>query len=419
MKKFLCVSLALLLSLGLFVGCTGHRAEDDEQEDPTKTTLRVATYEGGVGAEWLENAAARFEERYADTKFELDDPNKTGVNVIITENRRYNGETMLDSLQSETADVFFTETVNYYDHVNRGNFADITDIVKDETLEEFGEEGTILSKMDTAFADYLSVDGRYYGVPFYEGIYGIMYNKQVFLDYGLYYVHSGTLEGDKADTLTFITPKNALGETLSAGPNGVRGDYDDGLPATYAQFEELVRHIREDTSVIPFSYGGSVREYPSRTMMTFWADAEGYDQMRLNFTLTGKATDLVESIGGDGTVQTYSDDVLPADAYKLRKQAGQYYALSFLNDIVLGTPAITGRTAAPISTRRATSSRASSTRTSSMYTPCTLTAAGGRTRRPMPSLPSNSSTATRLRVRKCSSASCPSPSRRRTRWARA
>lgn len=153
MKKFLCVSLALLLSLGLFVGCTGHRAEDDEQEDPTKTTLRVATYEGGVGAEWLENAAARFEERYADSKFERDDPNKTGVNVIITENRRYNGETMLDSLQSETADVFFTETVNYYDHVNRGNFADITDIVKDETLEEFGEEGTILSKMDTAFAD--------------------------------------------------------------------------------------------------------------------------------------------------------------------------------------------------------------------------------------------------------------------------
>ena len=315
--------------------------------------------------------------------------------------------------------MFFTETVNYYDHVNRGNFADITDIVKDETLEEFGEEGTILSKMDTAFADYLSVDGRYYGVPFYEGIYGLMYNKQVFLDYGLYYVHSGTLEGDKADTLTFITPKNALGETLSAGPNGELGDYDDGLPATYAQFEELVRHIREDTSVIPFSYGGSVREYPSRAMMTFWADAEGYDQMRLNFTLTGKATDLVESVGGDGTVQTYSDDVLPADAYKLRKQAGQYYALSFLNDIVLGNAGNTGRTAAPISTRRATSSRASSTRTSSMYTPCTLTAAGGRTRRPMPSLPSNSSTAMRLRARTCSSASCPSPSRRRTRWARA
>lgn len=338
MKKFLCVSLALLLSLGLFAGCTGHRAEDSEQEDPTKTTLRVATYEGGVGAEWLENAAARFEERYADAKFEPDDPNKTGVNVIVTESKRYNGETMLDSLKSETADVFFTETVNYYDHVNRGNFADITDIVKDETLEEFGEESTILSKMDTAFADYLSVDSKFYGVPFYEGIYGIMYNKQVFLEYGLYYVHSGTLEGDKADTLTFITPKNTLGETLSAGPNGELGDYDDGLPATYAQFEELVRHIREDTSVIPFSYGGSVREYPSRAMMTFWADAEGYEQMRLNFTLTGKATDLVESIGGDGTVQTYSDDVSPADAYKLRKQAGQYYALSFLNDIVLGNP---------------------------------------------------------------------------------
>lgn len=337
MKKFLCVSLALLLSLGLFAGCTGHRAQDDQQEDPTKTTLRVGTYEGGVGAEWLEDAAARFEELYADVSFEPDDPNKKGVNVIITENRRYNGETMLDSLKTETADVFFTETVNYYDHVNRGNFADITDIVKDETLEEFGEEGTILSKMDPTFADYLSVDGKYYGLPFFEGIYGIMYNKQVFLEYGLYYVHSGTLEGDKADTLAFIEPNNPTEEALFAGPNGKLGDYDDGLPATYAQFEELVRHIREDTPVIPFSYAGAVRDYPARAMMTYWADAEGFDQMRLNFTLTGEATDLVKSIGSDGTVETYSNDnITPENAYELRKQAGQYYALSFMNDIVLG-----------------------------------------------------------------------------------
>ncbi len=345
MKKLICAGLALLLSLGVFAGCEGHVSDEQEPIDETKTTLRVATFEGGVGDEWLQNAADRFEALYADVKFEPDTaPEKTGVQVTVTENRRFNGESMLDSLKNEPYDVFFTETVNYYDHVHRGNFADITDIVKDKTLEEFGEEGTILSKTDPTFADYLEVDDKYYGLPFYEGIYGIMYDKDVFLEEGLYFLHSGSLEGDKADTLQFAAPTDAddeaaveaLQATLSAGPDGKRGTYDDGLPATYAQFADLVEKIRLGTSVIPFSYGGSVREYPMRAMMTFWADAEGFDQMRLNFELEGKATDLVSRINGDGTVQTYEKEISSADAYELRKQAGQYYALHFLRDIVLG-----------------------------------------------------------------------------------
>lgn len=109
MKKFLCVSLALLLSLGLFAGCTGHRAEDSEQEDPTKTTLRVATYEGGRRRRMAGKCRRPLRRAVRGCQIRTGRPNKTGVNVIVTESKRYNGETMLDSLKSETADVFFTK----------------------------------------------------------------------------------------------------------------------------------------------------------------------------------------------------------------------------------------------------------------------------------------------------------------------
>lgn len=333
-KKIVCIGMALVLSSVLFVGCGTNVAPGGGGggEDPTKTTLRVATYDGGVGDAWLNSAADRFEELYKDAHFE---EGKTGVTVKVLANKTYNGETILDSLKNDDVDVYFTETVNYYDHVNRGNFADITDIVKDETLEEFGEEGTILDKIDKDFAEYLSIDGKYYALPFYEGIYGIIYNKDVFLSNKLYFAHSGSLEGDKADDLGFI---RSASDTKSAGPDGKLETYDDGLPATYAQFEALVEHIRLDTSVIPFSYAGSTREYPSRAMTTLWADAEGYDQMRLNFQLTGTATDLVTGISSDGTVQTETKNITTANAYELQRQSGKYYALSFLKDIVLGDP---------------------------------------------------------------------------------
>ena len=67
MKKLICAGLALLLSLGVFAGCEGHVSDEQEPIDETKTTLRVATFEGGVGDEWLQNAADRFENLLADT----------------------------------------------------------------------------------------------------------------------------------------------------------------------------------------------------------------------------------------------------------------------------------------------------------------------------------------------------------------
>jgi hypothetical protein len=69
--------------------------------------------------------------------------------------------------------------------------------------------------------------------------------------------------------------------------------------------------------------------------MNFWADTEGKDQMLLNYTFNGTATDLVSSFNGSTPV-TGSEEVTFKNGYELQKQVGKYDALSFLENQLLG-----------------------------------------------------------------------------------
>ena len=62
-KRWLSCALALTMSSSLFVaGCNNGKNDDGDVEG--KTTIRVATYNGGLGLDWLRDAALRFEKAY-------------------------------------------------------------------------------------------------------------------------------------------------------------------------------------------------------------------------------------------------------------------------------------------------------------------------------------------------------------------
>ena len=96
------------------------------QEDPTKANLSVATYDGGVGDEWLQAAARRFEELYKDaTHFQ---EGRTGVKIsVLPDKVKYAGSNLAGKSLAE--DVYFTESVEYYTFVNDGKIADMTDVI--------------------------------------------------------------------------------------------------------------------------------------------------------------------------------------------------------------------------------------------------------------------------------------------------
>ena len=56
-------------------------------------------------------------------------------------------------LNGAKEDVYFLEHVNYYDMVAQGHFMDITDLVANDVLDEYGENVTIESKMHEKVKD--------------------------------------------------------------------------------------------------------------------------------------------------------------------------------------------------------------------------------------------------------------------------
>ncbi len=318
MKKIAVVLLAALTAA--FTACTGGSGGTgdkalDEATKSGKLILNVATYDGGIGTDWIKQSKAEFEALYATTKF----GNKTGVYVNTIGNKQFGGDTIKnDSLKY---DVYFTEMVNYYSFVNNKKFADISDIVTGSYPTEFGtdaSEGTIESKLSPSWQEYLtSKDGKYYALPFYDGIYGIFYDIDLFEKYNWYFDINGIFGGK--------------GEK-SVGLDGIPNTDDDGLPETYEQFKVMLEGI-VSSGVVPFSYGDV--KYFRRMLANLWANYEGLDQMLLNNTFNGTANNIVTSFSGGAPV-VKSEAINGSNGYLLQKQAGKYYALNFMEDVVFG-----------------------------------------------------------------------------------
>lgn len=347
-KKMTGIVLAGCMLAGCLTGCGGTaQAPGGDSEggnvevDDSKTQLVVATFDGGLGTSWLWDSAKRFEEKYADVSFE---EGKKGVQVSVVRSSNYAGVTLIDTMQYENADVFFTESVEYYDHINAQNFADITDIVT-EDLTEYGEEKSIEDKIEADFRDFLNVGTadkpQYYAIPFYDGFYGLTYDKDMFAENNLYFKTSGTEAGDAADTIGFVSSNE---DKKSAGVDGKYDTYDDGLPATHAQFLKLLEQmVAKD--ITPLIYGGSnAIQYTVRTMASFWAQAEGAEGYRLNVTFDGTADNLVKLdasgkvvMGANNAPQLESVAIKESNGYDVQRQVSKYYVLDLFHKILKNT----------------------------------------------------------------------------------
>ena len=325
-KRVFALAATLLMgatTMGAFSGCGGTKVQD-ENYDPTKANLTVATYDGGVGRAWLDEAAARFEEKYKDaTHFQ---EGRTGVKISVDGDKdKYGGKTLAE--KALTKDVYFTEGVEYYTYVKQNKVADITDVITG-SMATYGEEGTIEDKMDASFKSFMTkgTEGKYYMVPFYDGFYGFIYDIDLFEDKGFYF-------DDAGDFIKLLDEeqREEFEANKSNGPDGVKGTYDDGLPATYDQMIALADKIAAQ-GCIPFCYSGMYNDYVSKAFRAYIADYEGYEGFNMNYTLNGTA-ELVKSINADGSIETEEVAITEDNAYELQRQGGKYYALKMQDEL--------------------------------------------------------------------------------------
>lgn len=307
--------------------CGPKRMPGEEAVDPNRTQIYVYNFYGGYGSDWLSALKTRFEEAHKnDTNWE---EGKTGVQVIIR-NKKDAVMGISSQILANTEEVYFTEYAYYYTLLGEGVLGDISEAVT-APLSEFGETRSIADKLSEEQRSYFGVQEEsgthYYGLPHYAGYSGLIYNIDLFEEEGYYFAKTPS---DNTRDGRFVDQYNT---ERSAGPDGVEGTFDDGLPATYEEFFTLCDYIA-DGGAIPVTWNGEdYWHYLNNLVQALQADYEGLDQTMLNYTLNGDATTLA-TVSGDTVSLDASTAINESNAYELARQAGKYYGLSFIEQLI-------------------------------------------------------------------------------------
>lgn len=306
---------------------------EPEEQDVTKTQLYIGSWDGGLRSDWLYEWKNRFEELHAETVFE---EGKKGVQIWVNMSKTYALEgaaTTIKNLSAPTDDeIIFTEQCSYYSLKNVA--LDITDVLT-TPLSEYGETQSVLDKMRDSDAEYLSIEeggkSSYYALPWYQSFFGINYDVDLFEEKCFYFGTNAPEYKDYLDADGFILD---IAVPKSAGPDGVSGNADDGLPATYDDFFKLCDKMVAN-GVTPICWTGAVKDYLNFFTTALANDAMGYSDAMLQYQMNGETTSqLVKSISGDTITFDSETAITSANGYEMQRNVGKYYALQFMDRLV-------------------------------------------------------------------------------------
>lgn len=320
--------LTAMLCCSAASACGTEGNEGTEKIDNTRTQIYVYNFYGGFGSDWLSEAKKRFEELHKDD--EGWEEGKKGVQVMLN-NKKESLMSISSQILGNRDEVYFTEYAYYYTLKAEGVLGDITDVVTG-SLSDYGENGTILNKYSDEQKNYYGIeesDGtHYYALPHYSGYSGLIYNKDLFDSEGYYFAKTPS---DSTRYGVFVDPYNT---EKSAGPDGEYGTEDDGLPATYDEFFLLCDYIKDGGTTPVIWNGFDYKNYLNNLVQALAADYEGVDQSMMNYTFRGTPQNLVKSVDNGVAVTGAGEELTDANGWQLKKQAGNYYALSFLEKLM-------------------------------------------------------------------------------------
>ncbi|MBR4419477.1 MAG: extracellular solute-binding protein, partial [Clostridia bacterium] len=293
--------------------------------DENKTQLFVANLQGGIGYEWFRKVIARFEEKFADVVYE---PGTKGVQIIPEDEYTTNGRWLL--LPTDMYDVYFTENLTYNEYVRKGEILDLTDVIKApaKTSPTTSESVTIESKLNAdQKAGLTAQNGHYYAIPHYQAFRGLSYDVDLFDDYKLYF--AADKDNGNGGFIVRDTDKK------SVGPNGVSGDYDDGLPATIDEFFGLCDKM-VSLGITPFVWPGDAVGYTEYLCDVFADNIGGADAARLNYTYDSGSgtTKIITSFDSKGNPVIEDVAITTDNGYLLKQQYGKYYGLEVFEKIM-------------------------------------------------------------------------------------
>lgn len=340
--KRLSVALAATIAVSMAAGC------NPSFDDGGKSGVTEITVQVGSGccknASYLDAAIERFME---SKKNEVYEDGKQGVSVTAMDPQ----DLSYDSSMMQYDILIGENRTNIYDLQSKGWLHDISNIV-----EKFE------SKIDPDIKERMKgSDGKYYSMPRHSFYCGISYNVSLFDKYNFYFAADDEEDVNEIDSqfipaadgnfteaggkAKLIGSKNAK---KSCGPNGVAGDYDDGLPSSVEEFLVLCQYIKEQ-GINPFAISGDGGNYNYGFMLVnaIWSGlvgAEGMKNIYCNWSGTEVEVVKLDASGntlltnedlfyaGSGIKKPQTEKIVLNDdnGYRMYDMAARYYALGVL-----------------------------------------------------------------------------------------
>ena len=319
--------LTMCTALFFGAGCNN----DNAGIDTSKSQLRVYSFTGGVGREFLDDVIERFQNDYADYEFEPGS-GKKGIQILPQAVK----SSEINTLSSSSNHVLFSEATNYSTLISSSYVVDITDIVKKPLNEVLGndvcaETSSIESKLYPESVDYLThSNDKYYGLPHYSYYSSIIYNKKLLDDNKLYFKDNpGQIES--IDDYFIFSDS----DVKSCGPDGDMDTFDDGLPATWDEFWILCDYMREIITPFTFSSANS-GEYLEYLCNAAYLNLAGKDQARLNYTYDSKGESITIIERFDGNTPITKEEVVTSENYAqvINRQLAKYQAIEIAKEVV-------------------------------------------------------------------------------------
>lgn len=295
MKKIFKSMVATFLACSVIGGAAACAPKNDENVG--KTAIKLSYYIGEFGDEWLKEQAkawsATNEKYYIDVK--------TNLNL---------GSTIVSDVKSGSAyDVFISEDCAFQQLFSGDYLEDLSDVlsVKPEGKKTIGE------KINNAehWAEAASLNGKTYLLPYNISPCGLIFDYNRFMENGW-----------------LVTDSNG---SISAGKDGIKGTYDDGQPATMAEFRTMCEKIKASGVDDVFLYMGALHpEYANNVAYAYLAGVLGEDGYRIFYKHDSEGAEI-ELIDGAKTA------VSIREGYKTWQMKGVDAMAEFLQDYLCNT----------------------------------------------------------------------------------
>ncbi len=354
--------LCLLMAVVSVFGATGCK-QVGEKIDKTKTQLYIGHYGGGYGTAYLQDIEDRFEKWTLDNNKSYE-TGKTGVQIFKTASKsKYSSSALTSLIATDKNEIYFASGDTLQTFLNGNLLKDITRAVTEDN--QFNDDGSsIADMMRPEMVDHHNVGAngtdKYYSLPFVDSATGLSYDRDCFDKNSLYFKKGGAPSEFSTFTQSNNPGKAVSGafssykftqeyvrdldgektgdkNELSAGPDGLYGTDDDGLPATLAEFSVLLEQM-DSKNVKSIIWSGEYESaYTPFLARAFSNNYHGLEESLISKNgggVNGTATTYIESFDNEGNPVIKPITINMDNINMLMKQPGYYYGLKLFEMIL-------------------------------------------------------------------------------------